>query len=80
MTVAATCSPRLKLSAHPLERISSLEYESDFNRITGITDPAGNVTTIEYDAQGNLIQTTDPLGGQIVLTYNGSGLPPDHDR
>ncbi|MFQ5964050.1 MAG: MopE-related protein [Candidatus Scalinduaceae bacterium] len=58
-----------------LERQTSFEYEPVFNQITRMTDPAGKVTTFEYDAQGNLTRTINPLGGERTFTYDSSGLP-----
>ena len=36
---------------------------------------AGRTTTTEYDAWGNTIKTTDPLGTTVTYTYNSNGQP-----
>lgn len=36
---------------------------------------AGRSTTTEYDAWGNTIRTTDPLGTTVTYTYNSNGQP-----
>ncbi len=40
-----------------------------------ITDPRGNSTTMTYDAQGNLLTTTDPLKRKTTYTYNNLDEP-----
>ena len=34
-----------------------------------ITRPNGAVVTMTYDAKGNLLTTTDPVGGTTIYTY-----------
>ena len=58
----------------PLEREARYEYHPTFNKITRVVDPAGGVTTLDYDALGNLIKWTNALGGQQTFTYDGRGL------
>lgn len=43
--------------------------------LTQRIDPAGNVTTIGYDAQMRLTSITDALGQQTILTYGRPGDP-----
>ena len=50
-------------------------YESIFNQVTSITDPFGDVSTFNYDTQGNLIEATTPLGRVSRSAYDSQGLP-----
>ncbi len=43
--------------------------------LTRQVNPAGGVTTIEYDAKGNPTRITDPAGGVNRVTYNAVGDP-----
>ncbi len=49
-------------------------------RITQVTNPNGDVTTLAYDASGeHLLTITDPILGTRALTYNtGIGGPREH--
>jgi len=38
-----------------------------------VTDPAGSVTTTEYDLDGNAVRTVDPLGAETRFEYDGDG-------
>lgn len=58
----------------PLQKQSTMTYEPDFNQLTQITDPEGNITRIDYDANGNPVKITDPLNKQQQFTYNAQGL------
>ncbi len=58
----------------PLERVATFEYEPDFNRVTRTVDVAGEATVLEYDANGNLLKTTNPLGAVRSFTYDSRGL------
>jgi YD repeat-containing protein len=49
------------------------EYEPTFNRLSTLTDPLGNITTLTYDAQGNLTSVTDPLRQVARIAYNAFG-------
>jgi YD repeat-containing protein len=42
------------------------------NRITAITDPAGRVTKLTYDSNGNLLKITDPDGTGQTWEYDAS--------
>jgi len=53
---------------------TSFTYEPVFNQVTGITDPKGNRTTINYDAQGNPTHITDAMNNTTALAYDGRGL------
>jgi YD repeat-containing protein len=57
-----------------LEREVRFEYESLFHQLIRAIDPAGNETTVEYDAQGNPVRFTDPLGGVRTQTFDSRGL------
>ncbi len=43
-------------------------YSND--RVTAITDPAGRVTELTYDTDGNLVQITDPDGSRRTWDYD----------
>ena len=58
----------------PLEREAQYEYHPTFNKLTRVVDPAGGVTTLDYDARGNLIKVTNALGGEQTFSYDGRGL------
>lgn len=58
-----------------IEREWSAEYEPDSNRRTLLRDPEGNETRFAYDSQGNVVASTDALGGIRRMAYDGSGLP-----
>lgn len=57
--------------------VTSFTYEPNFNLIQTITDPKGNVTTFNYDTNGNLAAIIYPeVSGQIPQTsfaYNSYG-------
>jgi RHS repeat-associated protein len=44
------------------------------NHVTSITDPAGRVTKLEYDAQGNLISIIDPDNAKNQYGYDSRHL------
>ena len=43
---------------------------NEANQLTSETTPSGAETTMEYDADGNLIKLTDPRGGETTSTYD----------
>ena len=43
-------------------RTRSWIYDPDLNKPTSFTDELGRTTTYSYDADGNLLSATDPLG------------------
>ncbi len=45
------------------------EYQPTFNRLTKMTDAAGNATLWEYDAKGNPVKITDTAGGVRTAIY-----------
>ena len=42
---------------------------------TSVTDPDGNQTTATYDAEGNLLTSTDGVGNTTTATYNALDEP-----
>ncbi len=59
---------------------SAITYERDLlGRVTSQTvsapSVAGTTTTYAYDAVGNLVTVTDPLGGQTTWTYDAVHRP-----
>jgi RHS repeat-associated protein len=52
---------------------STWHYEPDRQTLLGdeVIDPNANATTYVYDARGNLLSTTDPLGNTSTASYNG---------
>ncbi len=51
-------------------RTLSLAYNAQ-NKLTSVTDPAGRITTFQYDATGHKLTTiTDPNGNSIQYSYN----------
>lgn len=45
------------------------------NRLTSVTDPAGGVARIEYDAVGHVTAQVDALGRRTVYEFDSLGLP-----
>jgi YD repeat-containing protein len=56
--------------ANPISYTTTMTYNA-FGQ-TAITDPLGRVTADQYDANQNLITTTDPLSHQTVYGYDGN--------
>lgn len=46
-----------------LDRTTGFDYDPVFNQLTKLTDPEGQVTTIQLDATGNPLVVTNPLNG-----------------
>jgi RHS repeat-associated protein len=46
---------------------------SNFDQLAQITDPTGNTTRYQNDAQGRRTQETDPLGNVTKYTYDTAG-------
>lgn len=57
--------------ANPISYTTTMTYNA-FGQTTAITDPLGRVTADQYDANQNLITTTDPLSHQTVYGYDGN--------
>ena len=55
-------------------RTVKAEYHPVHNKITRITNKAGQVTTYNYDQNGNLLSTTNALNQTTTYTYNANGL------
>lgn len=52
------------------------EYETQFNRVTKITDALNQATRFTHDpVTGNLLATTDPLAHATAIAYNHFGQP-----
>jgi len=46
-----------------------------FNWLNSFTDALNQTTTFQYDANGNLTKTIDPLLNETTITYNSFGQP-----
>ncbi|MBI3784617.1 MAG: hypothetical protein HY270_14580 [Deltaproteobacteria bacterium] len=53
---------------------TSFTYDPIFNKVTSITDPLGHVSTLAYDARGNLQTVADPGGATTTFAYDATGL------
>jgi len=62
----------------------TLTYDPTFNQLTSLTDPLGQVVTIDYDGRGNAISLTDATGtrtadydalGQLARLTDPLGQP-----
>ena len=49
------------------------EAYDDADRLTSVTDPAGNVTQYIYDTENNLLSITDANGHSTTFTYDAFG-------
>ena len=49
--------------------VGASTYEPTFNKVTSVTDPLGQLSGFEYDAQGNLIQIRDALNLNTTFDY-----------
>jgi RHS repeat-associated protein len=56
-----------------LGQVTSYTYETNFNRVTSITDPNNFLTTNLYDVDGNWIMEIDPMGFTREWTYDYHG-------
>jgi RHS repeat-associated protein len=56
----------------PGDAITSYTYDPAGNRLTS-TEPDGNTTMIQYDADNRRIQVTDAAADVTVTTYDGAG-------
>ncbi len=54
---------------NPTNYTTTMTYNA-FGKTTAMTDAEGNLTTFGYDANQNLITTTDPLGRQTIDGYD----------
>lgn len=68
MTYSPTGKPATSTDA--LGRVTSYQYGVCCDRLVGITDPAGFVTSFTYDSYGNRLTTTDPNGLTTATTYD----------
>jgi RHS repeat-associated protein len=50
-------------------------YDPTTMHQVGIVDPNGNVTSMTYDSNGNVLTSTDPLGHVTTKTYNSLNEP-----
>jgi len=48
-------------------------YHPVFGTVISITDPNGNLSTLEYDTNGNAILFTDAAGNLVANSYNDQG-------
>ncbi len=55
-------------------RSIKVEYHPVHNKITRITNKGGQVTSYDYDQNGNLLSTTNALNQTTTFTYNPNGL------
>ncbi|MFN0157205.1 MAG: RHS repeat-associated core domain-containing protein [Bacteroidota bacterium] len=56
-----------------LAQVASWSYEPTFNRVVSCTDKRGNTTSFAYDAEANLLSTSQPLGVTQTFTYDALG-------
>ena len=56
-----------------LQREQSYQYDPKFSQLIRSVDADDFETNITLDDNGNALTVTDPLGGQIVSTYNDQG-------
>jgi YD repeat-containing protein len=54
----------------PVAATWDYSYDPATLGVTRVVDPNDNVTTNTYDANGNLLTTTEPLGNTTSYTYN----------
>jgi RHS repeat-associated protein len=79
-TFEAAVSPQAKLSGnaetgYTLTLPDQTRYGfAGSGRLTSVTDPNGNETTLSYGESGRLKAITDPAGREISLAYNAEGM------
>ena len=56
-----------------LGHVTRYTYETNFNQVTSITDPLGNVVSNRYDAYGNLIWSQDARSFVTEFHYDSFG-------
>lgn len=67
---------RMETETDPLGVVTRYEYDGNGNRMRVTGDFGGsleNTTTYSYDAEGNLISETDPLGNTTTYEYDADG-------
>lgn len=70
---AYDAADRLIESVNPLGERRTWEYEGDSEYPVRTTSPSGRVTTVAYDANGNVTSLTDPAGATTTFTWNAAG-------
>ena len=59
---------------YPDESTIHYQYDPTFHQVTVEEDQLGRLTTFTYDSQGDLISTTDPLGGVTTEVWSNGLL------
>jgi RHS repeat-associated protein len=59
----------------PLAETTTYTYDPATMGVAAITNPNGEVSTAAYDAEGNLLTATDPVGNKRIYTYNSFTEP-----
>jgi len=62
-----------RLAGTAAAAVTAMTYDPSVAKPLTITDPNGNITTLAYNAQGNLISITDALGHTTTFTYDSQG-------
>src|SRR5439155_2462747 len=62
---------------NPLGQRTQFAYESQFQRLSHLTDAKGNPTAYNYDDRGNLRGITDASGKTETWGYDAGGKPTD---
>ncbi len=66
---------KFKDEMYPVTNKSTDIVRDDLGFITSLTDPLGNVTRKEYDADSRPSKTIDPLGRMTSTSYDNAGRP-----
>lgn len=61
------------LTSNALGHVTRFAYETNFNKVTRIVDPLGNVVSNTYDSLGNLLTTRDARGFTAQYSYDSYG-------